>query len=136
LKTADYLSVERAHIAFVQSVFSALRADLPFLPVAIEGNQRDWVKARNHALAAKLDPILTERLPSLNVALSLNELGDLARASLREFIWTKVSVPDRFVLSFGYDYYIYVSGSRVSNSYARMADRAGLFSERLRTSPF
>ena len=135
LSSDEYLIWERAYVAFILCLFSSMQEDHLHLNY-IEGGQHDWDKARKHAKKNHLDQILTEKIPVLGAAISLQELSDIARVCLREFVWAKVVVPSLFTLSFGYDYYVYVGGTSVELTQEKIASRFGLFAERLLKSPY
>ena len=119
--TEEYLATETSYVASVLS-FAGESGIAGFTAVGVEN--------RNESESARAG------LPT-DFAASIREGGEydvgvletLVRLSLRELMWCKVEVGDRFYLHFGYDYYMYIGSSSECRESIRLAERSGLFVE-------
>jgi hypothetical protein len=72
---------------------------------------------------------------NLNQELSIQEVKEIVRLTLRAVIWCKLTLQQKFFVHFGYDYNMYI-GSYKDCPKARMKiEKSGLFVETY-TSPY
>lgn len=66
---------------------------------------------------------------SLNQELSLQEIKEIARLSLREVVWCKLTLQETFFVHFGYDYYMYIGAYKDCPKALIKTRKSGLFVE-------
>ena len=67
--------------------------------------------------------------------IELEKILEIARLSLREKLWCKLSLNHKAYIHFGYDYYMYIGVSRWCGNAISKAEKKGLFVEAYR-SPY
>lgn len=68
-------------------------------------------------------------------AITVQEVQELAKLTLRNVIWCKLGFKNQFFVHFGYDYYMYIGASRDCTKTKDAVTRSGLFVERF-DSPY
>lgn len=106
----DYICAENAYIRFIEEVCSILK--IQFLKVSGLEDYRKVCKISDKQI------------------IGIDEILNVSRDCLREVYWCRLESEQLF-FHFGYDYYMYV-GSKLSYSHIKnMADRCGLFVEKI-----
>lgn len=81
-----------------------------------------------------LDRVLLKQIPEPESPLSLLQLQDLIRLSLRTCIWVEL-ISNHKSVHFGYDLYVYFAGGRLSRQLKTALLEIGMQVEELRTLP-
>jgi hypothetical protein len=68
-------------------------------------------------------------------SVSAQEIIELAKLTLREVIWCKLSYKNKFFVHFGYDYYMFIGASMDSPNARQKIEETGLYVEELK-SPY
>lgn len=69
----------------------------------------------------------------LGAELGLNEILQIARLSLREELWCRLSIPRRAYVHFGYDYYMYMGVPRFCSKAIEAIQQKAVFVEPFRS---
>jgi hypothetical protein len=72
---------------------------------------------------------------NLNQELRIQEVTEIARLTLREVIWCKLTLRQKFFVHFGYDYYMYIGAYKDCPKARKKTEKSGLFVETY-TSPY
>lgn len=124
-----YIRAENAHVAVVLAFYGDLGA--PKL-IAHDGEQNNT----EHVLAGLPDAELNVTVLEGVVISDAEKLEKVVRCCLREWLWCRLGdEAGTFGIQFGYDYYVYLTGQRMSVDVARLARSLGLFLEPL-ASPY
>lgn len=68
-------------------------------------------------------------------AVTIQEVRELAKLTLRNVIWCKLGYKKQFFIHFGYDYYMYIGASKECEKAKEVVKETGLFIENFK-SPY
>lgn len=129
LSVTTYLATEKAYVDSAISVWKL--AQCP--PLRVSGLENAGFTKAQHVL--KHEPKLLDVLqegPEPKDGQMLCEQEELARVIrlvLREFIWCRLHADNGFFLHFGWDYYMYCGGVKLTDDLRDEITKTGLFVE-------
>ena len=115
----DYIRTESDYINAITTFMDELGVNKLYLN-ALE-MWSDEVKSQN------VSPFLSKMW--VGKPISAQEIKELAKLTLRNVIWCKLSCKNKFFVHFGYDYYMYIGTNRDSPNARKKIEATGLYVE-------
>lgn len=125
---SDYLLIEEKYCEAVKSMMDEVSVDTLKIE-ELEKNYYTSSNEKNSNELKKMYDLLEEGKTIKNCDVAL-----VVKLNLREIIWAKL-VSKNFEVHFGYDYYMFICSSNVSNESIAQITENGLFVEKMR-SPY
>lgn len=125
---SDYLFIEEKYCEAVKSMMDEVNVDTLKIE-ELEKNYYTSSNEKNSDELKKMYDLLEEGKTIKNCDVAL-----VVKLNLREIIWAKL-VSKNFEVHFGYDYYMFICSSNVSNESIAQITENGLFVEKMR-SPY
>jgi len=116
---ADYLRIEEAYI----------QAIVAFM------NEMDISTVYIHALEFSSNEIQNQHASDftsnlwIGKGISIEEVKELAKLTLREAVWCKLGIKNLFFVHFGYDYYMYIGTNSNCHGARKNVESMGLYVE-------
>ncbi len=125
----DYLDTENAYVNAVINFMDCLKISSLKI-VALEEFNEELISENNHFQETSL-------INNIHIGSCLNEqqVSDVYRLILREYIWAKLSYNTKMYVHFGYDYYMYIGSSLPCSEAIKDIIKEGLFVEKFK-SPY
>lgn len=115
----EYLRIELNYINAITTIMKEMNLDI----IQLSGLEIWSAEVSNKKMTRFLAEIWVGK------SITIQEVTELAKLTLRNEIWCKLSYEDKFFVHFGYDYYMYI-GANVACLNARQKIAAsGLFIE-------
>ncbi len=127
----DYLVIEDAYVNAVIEFMNYLKIS-SLRVVALEKFDEETIYKDNYSQE------MTVLINNIQIGRSLinqQQVTDICRLILREYVWAKLSYGSKMYVHFGYDYYMYIGSSLPCKETIRSATNQGLFVEKFK-SPY
>ena len=115
----EYLSMEQKYIKAIRSFMSEMRLNKLYLHALEQWSE----EVKNQHANEFLSKIW------IGNALTIQEVEELTRLTLRNATWCKLGYNKQFYVHFGYDFYMYIGVFRECTNAIHEVTRSGLFVE-------
>ena len=120
----EYLKTEQNYKNAIRSFMAEMGLDRAYV-IALEQWSDEVINQKADAFLSKI---------RIGKAITVQEVQELAKLTLRNAIWCKLGFKKQFFVHFGYDYYMYIGASRDCTKAIDTVTRSGLFVERFDSS--
>ncbi|WP_046181327.1 hypothetical protein [Domibacillus tundrae] len=115
----DYLNTEKNYI----NAITAFMEDMQLKSVCLTSLEYWPDETEEYDVAEFMSKM------QIGISLSVQEVKELAKLTLREIIWCKLSYKKQFFVHFGYDYYMYIGTAEKCSTARQKVQSLGLYVE-------
>lgn len=127
-----YIQIENVYI---QSIYSFLHDVKISSLIMINLEKKMSLNEKSVLNRYRLNWLLNSHKIYDGKTIDISDIGDICRLNLRELIWCKLELQNKFYIHFGYDYYVYVGSCFNCENAIRTTQEVGLYVE-FKKSPY